>query len=313
MATQVTRRPLLDDTDDVLADRSTFVDRLVLFYWVGLGLLIYFFRVNVPGWHEFLVLHFFGITAVVLLLFAGILWKPAKVLRDWYPLLIFVVGFEEVALLSHMIVPTWQDAYILSLEQQIFPVPPTVWFGSVASTLLTEIMQIGYLTFYVIFFVVGVPLYARLRPAFHWMMGTLLLTYLFCFAIYIGFPTEGPRHTLAHLHTESLQGGVFHWLVGTIQLAGVRGNAFPSAHVAAGFVALLFAWRFVPRVGKWLTPFVILMCFGAVYDRYHYVSDVAGGIVVALLAWWTMRGIERRPRLATALRLPAPEDLHSSA
>jgi len=313
MASQVTARPSLDDTDDVLADRSTFTDRLVIFYWVAFGILIYASRANLPGWPQFLVVHFFGITAVVVLLFAGIVWHPAKVLRDWYPLLIFVVGFEEVALLSHLVVPAWQDGYILALEAAVFPVPPTAWFAGIASPLLTELMQIGYFSFYLVSFVVGVPLYAKLRPAFHWMMATLMLTYLFCFAIYIGFPTEGPRHTLAHLHAQPLTGGVFHWLVNLMQRAGVHGNAFPSAHVAAGTVCLLYAWRFLPQLGRWLAPFVALMCIGAVYDRYHYVTDVAGGIAVALLAWGLMRQVEKRPPLAIALRLPAPEDLHSSA
>jgi membrane-associated phospholipid phosphatase len=314
MASQVTPRSLLDDTDDVLADRSTFVDRMILFYFVAVGLLIYIFRANLPGWPQFLVLHFFGIAAVFLLLFAGIIWRPVKVLRDWYALLFFIVGFEEVARLSHLIVPAWQDRYLLALESKVFPVPPTAWFANFASTPLTELMQVGYFTFYVVFFLVGAPLYAKHRAAFHWMIATLVLGYLLCFTIYIGFPTEGPARTLAHLHPQPLRGYVFHWMVTFIQdQGGVHGNAFPSAHVAAGTVCALFAGRFLPRVARWLTPLIVLLGFGAVYDRYHYVSDVIGGIIIAFLAWRIMRVIEERPRLAMALRLPSPEDLHSSA
>jgi len=44
--------------------------------------------------------------------------------------------------------------------------------------------------------------------------------------------------------------------------------------------SLIIAWRCVPRLANLLLPFFIFMCVGSVYDRYHYVSDVVGGIVV---------------------------------
>ena len=37
---------------------------------------------------------------------------------------------------------------------------------------------------------------------------------------------------------------------------------------------------------------------GAVYDRYHYVSDIIGGIVIALLAEAIIAALMRRPRWA---------------
>ena len=38
-------------------------------------------------------------------------------------------------------------------------------------------------------------------------------------------------------------------------------------------VALVFAWRYAPKLGVCLTPLVVLLCFGGIYDRYHYASD----------------------------------------
>jgi len=48
-------------------------------------------------------------------------------------------------------------------------------------------------------------------------------------------------------------------------------------------VTLAFAWRYAPRLGIWLTPLVALLCIGAVYDGYHYASDVIAGALVAIL------------------------------
>jgi membrane-associated phospholipid phosphatase len=59
-----------------------------------------------------------------------------------------------------------------------------------------------------------------------------------------------------------------------VREAAGRHNAFPSAHVAGAVVALIFAWRHAPKLGLSLPPLVTLLCLGAVYDRYHYLSDV---------------------------------------
>jgi membrane-associated phospholipid phosphatase len=210
-----------------------------------------------------------------------------RFLHDWYPLGMFVVCFEEVSRLSFLVRDGWQDHYILSVESSLLAVPPTVWLGRRGSWLVTEILEIGYFSYFVLLMIVGGVLYARAdkRP-FRQVMDATVLAYLLCYTVFILFPTEGPAHTLAAQHNFNLPGGgPFHWMVGLIQEhAGVHGNAFPSVHVAGAVVALFFAWKYSPRLGLALTPLVALLCVGAVYDRYHYVSDIIGGIVVALVA-----------------------------
>jgi membrane-associated phospholipid phosphatase len=49
------------------------------------------------------------------------------------------------------------------------------------------------------------------------------------------------------------------------------------------FVVLVFAYRYFPRAGPWLLPTVLLMCVGAVYDGYHYASDVIAGALLGLV------------------------------
>jgi membrane-associated phospholipid phosphatase len=83
---------------------------------------------------------------------------------------------------------------------------------------------------------------------------------------------------------EADRGGPFHFLVGLIQHnAGVRGNAFPSAHIMLAFVVLVFTWRYLPRAGPWLLVLNLLMCLGAIYDGYHYASDTVVGALIGLL------------------------------
>jgi PAP2 superfamily len=125
-----------------------------------------------------------------------------------------------------------------------------------------------------------------------------VLSYLICYTVFVLFPTEGPSYTIANQHTLCVPGaGPFHWIVRLIQQnAGVHGNAFPRAHVAGSVVALIFACRHTRKLGFLLTPLVIL-CLGAVYDRYHYLADVIAGLVVgAIPAAWEIARSDLWPR-----------------
>lgn len=273
--------------------RTNFADRLVLAYVAGVGVLILLLRHRVPGWPAFLALHLVLIALVVALAANAGRWRTA---HAWYPLAMPLILFEEVAALNFLLVDGWRDHYLLAFEARLFPEPPTVWLGRFASPLVTEMLSIGYFSYFLILIIVaGVLDRRREKAAFFGVMAASLLSYLVCYAVFIAFPTEGPSHTLRHLHTVPLAGGPVHRMVAYIQAnAGVHGNAFPSAHAAGAVAALVFAWRYTPKLAAWLTPPVILMCIGAVYLRYHYASDVMAGIVIGVGAAWIVR-----PRSAT--------------
>ena len=270
-------RIIWDLSDANLTDQIYVPSLIVITPWVLIS-----DRVEHRGWLA-------GINVVCLVVIRLLqLWAKrsavGEFLHDWYPLGMFIVCFEEVSRLSFLVRDGWQDRYILALESRLFSVPPTVWLGRHGSWWLTEILEIGYFSYFVLLMIVGGVLYARAdkRP-FRQVMDATVFAYLVCYLVFIFFPTEGPAHTLGAQHDFPLPGGPFHWVVQLIQRnAGVHGNAFPSAHVAGGVVALFFAWKYVPRLGLALTPLVALLCIGAVYDRYHYVADVIAGIVVGV-------------------------------
>ena len=275
-------RIIWDLSDANLTDRVYVFSLVIITPW-----LLVSPRVENRGWLA-------GINVACLGLIRALqLWAKrspiGEFLHDWYPLGVFIICFEEVSRLSFLVQKGWQDHYILTIESRLFSVPPTVWLGQHGLWLLTEVLEIGYFSYFVLLMIVGGVLYARedKRP-FRQVMDATVLAYLMCYVVFILFPTEGPAHTLAAQHDFPLPGrGPFHWMVQLIQSnAGVHGNAFPSAHVAGGVVSLFFAWKYAPKVGLTLTPLVFLLCIGAVYDRYHYVSDVIAGVVVGVIASW---------------------------
>jgi membrane-associated phospholipid phosphatase len=266
--------------------RANFTDRLLLIYFAALTVVIVLRRDRVAGWPSFVALH-----ATIAGLIAALVWwqrrwpQPGVHAHAWYPLVIPLVAFPEAALLHDVLVAEWRDRYLLAFEAALFREPPTVWLGGFSSIAFSEILQLGYLSYFLFLPVVAVILYSRQdKKPFYTLMAATMLGYVICYVTFLVFPTEGPAHTLRHLHTEPLPGGPLHSTVLFIQKAGTHGNAFPSAHVVGAVVPVIFAWRYVPKLAPWLLPLLILMCVGAVYDRYHYASDMLGGLIIGTAA-----------------------------
>lgn len=272
--------------------RMNFSDRVYAGWFLLLTLALLTAPIHLAHWPRFLLLNAFILETVALTASRAEHSPAWRIAHDWYPMLLFIVGFEEIARLSLAFVPRWQDVAILQLEQALFAQPPTEWLSRFQHPLLAEVLEFGYFSFYWMLPVVGIVLYARgwkkdsasQRPFRLWM-DALAVGYVACFTFFLLFPTEGPAHTLSR-HALVETSGPFRWLVLLVQrYGGVHGNAFPSGHVMAAAVSLMAALRWAPRLGWWLVAPFLLMCVGAVYDSYHYASDVVAGAVLGAVAF----------------------------
>jgi membrane-associated phospholipid phosphatase len=239
-----------------------------------------------------------GLFALVLLLArtrvrAG---RVGAVLAEWYPLAFFVVFFEEIDALVHAFADGWYDHTLIAADRLLFGTDPTVWLERFTGYWLTEYCQLAYTSYFPL--TVGVAFYLWIRhgrEAFRLLMLASCAAYYSCYVIFLVFPTESPYHALRHLQRIELHGGPFTALIDFIERYGrVHGGAFPSAHVAGSVVALLAAWRFSPRLGRWLVPVVASIMVATVYGRYHYVVDVLASVVVAGLGFAAAIFLQRR-------------------
>ncbi|HEX6217239.1 MAG TPA: phosphatase PAP2 family protein [Vicinamibacterales bacterium] len=286
----------------MLLSNATFTDRLYLGYFFGLTVAIVVLSHRVPRWEAYVALHAM-LMALILALVS--LSRRLPHAHAWYPLLLPIIAFPEAAQLRDLFVDEWRDAHLLAIEAVVFPEPPTVWLSRFSSTLFSEILQGGYLSYFLFLPIVAGVLYMRDDKApFHGVMAAVVLGYLACYAIFLVFPTEGPAYTLRHLHTAPLPNGPLRSLVAFVQKAGTHGNAFPSAHAVGAVVPLIYARRYVPKAVPWLAPLLLLMCVGAVYDRYHYASDMIGGVIIGMAAAAFVMAAQSRPRWAHVLNLP---------
>jgi membrane-associated phospholipid phosphatase len=62
--------------------------------------------------------------------------------------------------------------------------------------------------------------------------------------------------------------------------------SFPSLHIALPLIAIWFlhGYKWIARV--YLSIYVLLLIPAIVFLEWHYVIDIAGGFVIALLAIW---------------------------
>ena len=262
-------------------------DRIYLALHLALTVLVAARYDRVPHWPLYILWNAVAIAAILFFARkqnAGVAWEFA---HDWLPAaVLFTSVFEEASFLSLALVGHWQSQHLIAFESWLFAVSPAAWLHRHVPSWAVEFLEFGYFAFYPMYPIVGLNFwFRRRRPAyaraFRSFTDALSVGYLLCYATYILWPTQSPRHAQGLVSPHGH--GPFHWLVGLIQgSAGVHGNAFPSGHIMLAFVTLIFVWRYLPRATPWLLIINVLMCLGAVYDGYHYASDALAGALLGL-------------------------------
>src|SRR5579864_5571083 len=289
------------------------LDACGAFEWVALsylgfsGLLMIVFRRNLPRAGRLLEIHGSMMALILALVFAarrsvtarwgsGPLERTLRVVRDWYPQAVFLFCFEELGALEQMIRHSWSDPWMLSFDRWLTGVNPTLWLQQHVSPVVTDFMQMSYLSYFFFLTVLGLVLYIwgadetrhdpQKRYAFWALMTSSMAGYVIGYMISLLVPVESPHYFLAAWHVAPLNGGPFTWLSDLIEHYGrVHGGAFPSEHVVGSFIALLGAWRFRRRLFWIFLPFFACMCVSTIYVRNHYIADVLAGIVVGWIGF----------------------------
>jgi membrane-associated phospholipid phosphatase len=285
-------------------DKYLPVDKATLAYMAVLSLVILIFHRNLEHWWLFILINL-GVCAAVELIvraFGPRSGTVAPLLRHWYPLLFFILLYEETRYLIHLVFPHSFDFAINRFELALFGVHPTVWMQKFVSPGLNEYMMFAYASYYLLLAVMGIGLYfSRKVKEFDGLLFTAAVAYYASYLGFVLFPVEGPRFALAHAHQVAIDGGFFtSFALGLIHKAGIRGAAMPSSHVAVALVVLVYARRHHRMLYRVLFPLVVSLLISTVYGRFHYVSDLAAGLVVGALSIMVCDRFLRGPVAQTA-------------
>ena len=308
MTPQSSRMPEADTCAAKPLSRIAAPDVITCAYLVIIGLLATLFAERIPQWWWYPLTHALLVLALGLFLLR-LPPRPtgwARFLRWWYPALLIPFIFSELQHLVHPINPVDIDAQLMAIDYALFGVHPTVWFERFTVPWVTEYMQLAYVTFYFLPFILCTPLYwQRQFLAFRVSLCALLLGYYVSYLLYFLTPARGPRFYLAEYHTLPLTG---LWLATPLQalldtLEGVQRDAFPSGHTAIAIIALAMAARYQRCLSYPLLGITVSLMVSTVYLRYHYVIDVIAGVLLAALClgvtlWLYREHNERYPDLA---------------
>ena len=182
--------------------------------------------------------------------------------------------------------PRDRDPILRRLDHALFRVDISLWMERFARRGITEVMQLAYLTYYVLPFVLLGTLYRMgQQQAFDRSLVALLLSHYLAFIGYLAVPALGPRFLLAGVYRTALAGLLLAEPIRTLldALEGIKRDAFPSGHTSAVLITVFYAARFTPELTLWFVPLAGLMVLSTLYLRYHYAVDVLAGALLAVL------------------------------
>jgi len=295
-----------------LSSRLRATDTITICFFVFLTLLNLFFFPSVENAGVFILCNITGIVAIIFLATktAQNNNSPFAIAYYWYPIIIIPFVFKET---YGMILPIWQydfDDVLIAADQWILGSNPTQWMSTIASPLLTEILQIAYTSYYFLFLIVGFELFKRNeKKEFHFFVFCIVYGFFLSYIGYFVLPAVGPRFTLHDFHSLNTElPGIYctEFLRSIINagesipenvsnpIAYVQRDVFPSGHTQLTLLIMYFAVRCKIKTRWLITIAGTLLIFSTVYLLYHYVTDVLAGIIFMLLTLWTAKKIYAR-------------------
>ena len=300
----------------------TFVDYATQAYQVmTAGLILLFHNGTVDCWSFRVAAHL----AAIFVVHGLIQWNATRpnavfnFLRHFYPVLFYTWFFNETGHLNRMFFDDYLDPVFIRWDQAIFGFQPSVEFmNALPSVIVSELFYASYFSYYLMISGIGLALYLRSRPQFFHFVSVVSFVFYVCYTIYIFLPVIGPRTFFREVEGYSLPAAVLAFASSADYPAAVQqglfyrimawiyhqfespGAAMPSSHVAVALTTLYFSFKYLPRLRWWHLVMVVLLCFSTVYCRYHYVVDIAAGVLTAVLLvpagdWLYLR--MRRPEL----------------
>ena len=281
------------------------VDALIIAFTAALSVVAVLFVPQASVWKLVVPMNIGFWIIIIFLAFASNEpdFRLLRILHDWYPVAAIFLVFKEVYVVIQTLGRVDIDTALVNLDRAIFGTDPTVWISRFSSPLLTEILQISYVSYYLLMITLAAELYLR-KDYDRFTYGIFAFTYGFMLSYlgYIAFPAVGPRFTLHAFNSieKELPGLYITDILRQFINAGesipndvanpiavAQRDAFPSGHTQMVLMVMYFASKYRLKSRNVLYVMGTLLIISTVYLRYHYVFDLIGGVVFMALTVWT--------------------------
>jgi membrane-associated phospholipid phosphatase len=280
-------------------------DRLLIAFWGLLSLAFLILHARFSIWPWVIAANLIAILIVCLIAYNANAHQ-SKILHGihhWaaYPLVIFT--YKQIYLLIRLIHQGKDyDSLLIAMDYKLFGVNPTQWIAGFAHPLVTELLQIAYALFFVLFIVVGTELFRKHR--FSYFRFAIIYGFLVSYIGYLFLPAVGPRfslHDFSRIDTD-LPGLLFtptlRWFVNifesipagvsnSVALANAQRDVFPSGHTMMMIIMMVFAYKEKLKVRYFVLVSGFMLIIATVYLQYHYVVDLIAGIFLAYFCIYT--------------------------
>jgi membrane-associated phospholipid phosphatase len=283
--------------------RYQFVDFATQGYIAFVAVLVLGFHgQRYPSWPWIVLGHIAALGLIHLLIQAAAKF-PANpwldFLRQFYPIPTYIAFYRETEFLNQMLHGGYWDEHFLRLEQKLFGFQPGLELMlRFPSRWIAELFYAAYFSYYLMIAGIGLVLLWRDRRQFAHFVSVVSFVFYLCYTIYIFLPVVGPRIVYRGLVAEPLpadvvpaidldppatvEGAIMFRIMGWIyDHFEATGAAFPSSHVAVAWCTVFFSFRYLRPIRHAHVVLAVLLSISTVYARYHYVVDVAAGLVVA--------------------------------
>jgi membrane-associated phospholipid phosphatase len=271
-----------------------FTNWVLAIYLIGVLVTMLILRIT-PSVDVFFI---FGLLGALLI------GRGIAFIRDWGPFLFIFFAWEGMRGIANQFGQAVHSDSVIAVERALmFGSVPTVslqrWLRTPgAISALDVAMTFVYVSHFFFPLALAFFLWLRDRPRYYRFVTTLMAVSFAAFLTFLLLPVAPPRFAGdygEHLAVVDVMGEVlgqanwsgFSWVYA--HLVGNPVAAFPSMHAAYPLLVLLFLWeRWRLAAMIWL-PVTLIIWFAVVYLGHHYVVDVIGGAVYALVGYFALR------------------------
>ncbi len=220
--------------------------------------------------------------------------RVLRMLRYFYPYIFIGFVFESLGFIVPYINPHNKDHILIKIDRLILGKDAALVFNFLNIKGVVDYLQISYLAYYILPVVIILYYYKKNKiKRLSYTLFALSLGYYISYLGYIFLPAIGPRYSLSYLSHIPLNGGIVFKTVHPIlnQLEHIKQDCFPSGHTEISLLVFLLFYEENKTIALMILPIVLSLILATLVLRYHYLTDVISGIIVAFLVYYISKAI----------------------